>query len=52
MLGEIPPMNFVESISLHARFKGNRTALICGERRGELDRFQCLGQRHRQHADT
>jgi long-chain acyl-CoA synthetase len=33
MLGEIRHMNVVESISLHAKFKGNRTALICGERR-------------------
>ena len=33
MLVEIPHLNAVESVSLHAKFKGNRTALICGERR-------------------
>jgi len=33
MLGEIPNLNVVESISLHAKFKRNRTALICGEHR-------------------
>jgi acyl-CoA synthetase (AMP-forming)/AMP-acid ligase II len=33
MLGEMPSLNVVESISLHAKFKGNRTALICGEHR-------------------
>lgn len=29
MLGEIPNLNVVESICLHAKFMGNRTALIC-----------------------
>jgi len=42
MLGEIPQMNLVESISLHARFKGNRTALICGERRVNWTDFNAL----------
>jgi len=42
MLGEIPQMNLVESISLHAKFKGNRTALICGERRVNWTDFNAL----------
>jgi long-chain acyl-CoA synthetase len=33
MLDETPSMNVVESIAQHARFRGIRTALICGERR-------------------
>ncbi len=33
MLNEMTSMNVVESIAQHARFKGKRTALICGERR-------------------
>jgi long-chain acyl-CoA synthetase len=42
MLGETPHMNVVESISLHARFKGNRTALICGERGVNWTDFNAL----------
>jgi len=42
MLGEIPHMNVAESISLHAKFKGNRTALICGERRVNWTDFNAL----------
>jgi len=33
MLDQMASMNIVESIAQHARFKGKRTALICGERR-------------------
>src|SRR6266704_4060815 len=36
------PLNLVESISLHARFKWNRTALICGERRVNWTDFNAL----------
>lgn len=32
MLDETPSMNVVETIALHAKFRGNRTALICGDR--------------------
>ena len=42
MLGEIPNLNVVESISLHAKFKGNRTALICGQRRLNWTDFNLL----------
>jgi long-chain acyl-CoA synthetase len=42
MLDESPNMNVVESISLHAKFKGNRTALICGERRMNWTAFNGL----------
>jgi len=42
MLDETPAANVVESISLHARFKGNRTALICGERRVNWTEFNAL----------
>lgn len=42
MRGEIPNLNLVESISLHAKFKGNRTALICGECRLNWTDFNAL----------
>ena len=42
MLGETPHLNVVESISLHAKFTGNRTALICGERRVNWTDFNAL----------
>ena len=42
MLGETPHMNIVESISLHAKFRGSRTALICGERRVNWADFNSL----------
>jgi acyl-CoA synthetase (AMP-forming)/AMP-acid ligase II len=42
MLGEIPNLNVVESIPLHAKYKGNRTALICGERRLNWTDFNLL----------
>ena len=35
-------MNVVESISLHAKFKGKRPALICGERRLNWTDFNAL----------
>jgi len=49
MLDEAPNVNVVESISLHAKFKGNRTALICGELRLNWTDFNCPSQHHRQH---
>jgi acyl-CoA synthetase (AMP-forming)/AMP-acid ligase II len=42
MLDETPNVNVVESISLHAKFKGNRTALICGELRLNWTDFNAL----------
>lgn len=42
MLGEIPDLNVVESISLHAKFRGKRTALICGEHKLNWTDFNAL----------
>src|SRR5215831_6112599 len=33
MLDEAPSVNVVECIALHGKFRGKRTAFVCGERR-------------------
>jgi len=42
MLDETPSLNLVEIIALHAKFRGNRTALICGERKVTWTDFNAL----------
>jgi acyl-CoA synthetase (AMP-forming)/AMP-acid ligase II len=42
MLDETPSVNVVENIALHAKFRGNRIAFICGERKATWTDFNAL----------
>jgi len=52
MLGEIPQMKSRGEHLSACEVQGESDRADLRRAQGELDRFQCLGQRHRQHTDT